>query len=170
LVLSAWLSRIPCVLPLGELDKYLHVFLWFYVINEQYQENTQGISQNQRNMCRYLSNSPSGNTQGIRDNHADRTNCVFPPFNPPHKAQAIPIRSHLSLNVIFWSKIQRGGSKRQSEYSWAKYAALPVVWGRQLHVSRMFQTFGSVGLVHCRVFVQPCTLHLYSNETNLSYL
>jgi len=80
-------------------------------------------------MCRYLSNFASGNTQGRRNNHEDRTNCVFPPFYLPHKTQAIPKRSHLSLNVIFWSKIRRRGSRRQSEYSWAKYAALPGVSG-----------------------------------------
>jgi len=127
LVLSLWLSRIPCVLPLGVLVKYLPAFLWFYVITGQYQENTQGISQNQGSTCRYLTNTPSGNTQGIRDNHKDRTNGVFPPFNLPRKTQTITKRSRLSLNVIFWSKIQRRGSKRQSEYSWAKYLALPVV-------------------------------------------
>jgi len=49
LVLSSWLLRIPCVFPLGELDEYLHIFLRFYVIERQYQDNTQGISQNQRN-------------------------------------------------------------------------------------------------------------------------
>jgi len=37
LVLSSWLLRIPCVYPLGELDEYLHIFLWFYVVIRQYQ-------------------------------------------------------------------------------------------------------------------------------------
>ena len=96
LVLSSWLLRIPCVYPLGELDEYLHIFLWFNVIFRQYQENTQIISKDQRSMCRYSSNSPSGNTQGIRDNHEDRTDCVFPPFKLPRRTQAIHKRSCLS--------------------------------------------------------------------------
>src|SRR6188768_1559825 len=79
-------------------------------------------------MCGYSSNTPSGNTQGIRSNHEDKTDYVFPPFNLPRRTQAIPQRSRLSLIVIFWSKIQCRGSRRQTEYSRAKYVALPVVY------------------------------------------
>jgi len=85
------------------------------------------ISQNQRNTGRYSSDSSIGNTQGIRNNHEDKTDCVCPSFNLPCTTQAIPKRSHLSLNVIFQSGIQRRGSRRQSEYCRAKYVALPVV-------------------------------------------
>ena len=101
----------------------------------QYQENTQRISQNQGNTCRYSSNFPSGNTQGIRSSDEDRTDCVFPPFNLPRRTQTIPKRSCLSLNVIFWSKIQSMGSRRQSEYSRAKYVALPVVPRRRARLA-----------------------------------
>ena len=80
-------------------------------------------------MCRFSSNFPSGNTQEIRDNHKDRTNCVFPPSNLPRRTQAISKRSHLSLNLVFWSEIQCGGSRRQPECSRANYVALPVVKG-----------------------------------------
>ena len=54
---------------------------------------------------RHSSDSSSGNTQGIRNNHEDRTDCIFLPFNLPCRAQGIPNRSLLSFNVIFQNVI-----------------------------------------------------------------
>jgi len=135
-----------------------HIFLWFYMIIGQYQENTQIISLNEGNTCRYSSNFPSGNTQGIRSSDEDRTDCVFPPFNLPRRTQTIPKRSCLSLNVIFWSKIQSMGSRRQSEYSRAKYVALPVVL-RHYHFRLIF-LFDGLRILHtgcCGHFMHFCS-------------